>query len=437
MKTENLAIILTDIVGYTEATSRLSRKEQKEMLNLHNQLLFPIVRNFGGKVVKTIGDALLLIFRSPTDGMLCSMAMQDALYDYNRKSHHGQELHIRIAASLGEVRVANKDIFGEPVNLTSRIESITPEDEIYLSDAIYMAMNKAEVPCIEVGMKQLKGITEPVRIWKIPRFSTSRLVPEEMIDNEDIGELSYPYGGAHLTNRNKDTRGGGLPVSKTVLAIGFLLVLLVAGGAILMTRPVGTLPPADKLSESRVAEETGTGLAEDRSTQPVTAKPSRTESPPPVAAPAPQPDQGSQVAAIKTVPAETSKPQPVEPKIEPTPVTEMDSSPPPDPNAKLLAQIESDQGAEMRTAAKHIARKKDVPVEILAAIEKGLEKHYLRADVDRISTDALAWYCKILGQSSDPAYLPILEKVSKSAPNKKLKNYARKSLAQLRKTVPK
>ena len=120
MKTENLAIILTDIVGYTEATSRLSRKEQKEMLSLHNQLLFPIIRNFGGRVVKTIGDALLLVFRSPTDSMLCSMAMQDALYDFNRKSKHGQELHIRIAAAASRLTRQN----GAQVKYATRPDKI-------------------------------------------------------------------------------------------------------------------------------------------------------------------------------------------------------------------------------------------------------------------------------------------------------------------------
>ncbi len=444
MKTENLAIILTDIVGYTEATSRLSRKEQKEMLNLHNQLLFPIIRNFGGKVVKTIGDALLLIFRSPTDAMLCSMAMQDALYDFNRKSQHVQKLHIRIAASLGEVRVANKDIFGEPVNLTSRIESITPADEIYLSDAIYMAMNKAEVPCIEVGLKQLKGIAEPVRIWQIPRFSHSRLIPEEVMDNEDIGELSYPFGGAHLTNRNKVAKGGGLPAPKTALALVLLLVAVVAGGTILLTRPSEPLTTASQLPVPRTAESTETGQTSENPIQPITAPALQKASSPSVEAqrakeikPDSQPDKEHKKAAIRPEPVYVKKPQTVQPKTHIRPIKKTGINPPPSPHAKLLGQINSNQGTEMRAAARQIARKKIVPVEILAQLQKGLQQHYLRTDTDRTTIDALAWYCKILGQSGDPTYLQILERVSKSAAENKLKRYATKSLELLRKNVQK
>ncbi|MFV1993546.1 MAG: adenylate/guanylate cyclase domain-containing protein, partial [Acidiferrobacterales bacterium] len=142
LKTENLAIVLTDIVGFTETTAQQSRQENEFLLDTHNQILLPIIKKYKGRLVKSIGDALLLVFRSPTDAMLCSMAMQDALFEYNRDIPDQRQIHIRVAASLGEVRITRNDIFGEPVNTTSRIEGVTPKDEIYFSEAIYMAMNK-------------------------------------------------------------------------------------------------------------------------------------------------------------------------------------------------------------------------------------------------------------------------------------------------------
>ncbi len=198
LKTENLAIVLTDIAGYTEATQNQSRLDNARLLATHNRILFPIVRRYQGRHVKSIGDALLLVFRSPTDAMLCAMAMQDALFEFNRNAPKDQQIHIRVAASLGEVRVTRNDVFGEAVNVTSRIESITPVDEIYLSEAVYMAMNKAEVPSQEVGRRELKGISGPIRIFNIPRFSTPRLVPQDVMAAEDMSDLVYPYGGAHL-----------------------------------------------------------------------------------------------------------------------------------------------------------------------------------------------------------------------------------------------
>jgi class 3 adenylate cyclase len=205
LKTENLAIVLTDIAGYTETTQNQSRQDNARLLATHNRILFPIVRRYQGRHVKSIGDALLLVFRSPTDAMLCAMAMQDALFEFNRNAPKEQQIHIRVAASLGEVRVTGHDVFGEAVNVTSRIESITPVDEIYLSEAVYMAMNKAEVPSQEVGRRELKGISGPIRIFNIPRFATPRLVPEDVLAAEDMSDLVYPYGGAHLAT----TEGAG------------------------------------------------------------------------------------------------------------------------------------------------------------------------------------------------------------------------------------
>jgi len=194
--TENLCILLTDIAGYTERSTTLSREQMERLLSRHNELLLPLVRAFKGRHVKSIGDALLLTFKSPTDAMLCAMAMQDRLHEYNTGASSAEQIHIRIAASLGEVRVTKSDIFGDPVNLTSRIEAITPVDEVYLSEAVYLAMNKAEVPVREVGLKELKGIGTPVRIFCIPRFTTNRLVPESVVPSGS--SVEFPYGGAHV-----------------------------------------------------------------------------------------------------------------------------------------------------------------------------------------------------------------------------------------------
>ena len=206
IKTENLAILLTDIAGFTEATVQQSRQENARLLASHNRILLPIIRRYKGRHVKSIGDALLLVFRSPTDAMLCAMAMQDALFEYNRNAPKEQQIHIRVAASLGEVRVTRHDVFGEAVNITSRIEGITPADEIYMSEAVYMAMNKAEVPSQEVGWRELKGLSAPIRIFNIPRFSTPRLVPQDVMAAEDMSDLVYPYGGAHLAAAGAEGR---------------------------------------------------------------------------------------------------------------------------------------------------------------------------------------------------------------------------------------
>ncbi|HEX4912166.1 MAG TPA: adenylate/guanylate cyclase domain-containing protein [Permianibacter sp.] len=197
IRTENLTILFVDIAGFTATTSRQSRLENAHLLQTFERTLLPLIKRFKGNVVKSIGDALLITFRSPTDAMLCSMALQDAMHAHNLHAVDDDKIHIRVAANLGEVRVTKKDIFGEPVNVASRIEGVTPADEIYLSEAVYMAMNKAEVPALEVGFKQLAGIPQAVRVYSIPRFATHRLVPQNQLPAEQGNELLFPYGGMH------------------------------------------------------------------------------------------------------------------------------------------------------------------------------------------------------------------------------------------------
>jgi class 3 adenylate cyclase len=213
VNTENLCILLTDIAGYTERSALLSREQMERLLSTHNQLLLRLVRAFKGRHVKSIGDALLLTFKSPTDAMLCAMAMQDRLHEYNLGVPEPEQIHIRIAASLGEVRVTKTDVFGDPVNLTSRIEAITPVDEVYLSEAVYLAMNKAEVPIKEIGSQELKGISSPVKIFSIPRFTSNRLVAEPIgVPGGKNGNgpshhssIQYPFGGAHVLAMSRST----------------------------------------------------------------------------------------------------------------------------------------------------------------------------------------------------------------------------------------
>ena len=206
LKTENLAILLTDIAGFTETTIQQSRLDNERLIDTHSRLLLPLIRRFRGRLIKTIGDAFLIVFKSPTDAMLCAMAMQDALFAHNRGQPAERQIHIRIAASLGEVRVTRNDIFGEPVNMTSRIEGITPADEIYFSEAVYMAMNKAEVPSQEVGWRELKGVAQPVRVYQIPRFGNPRLVAADAMSTQDIDGIAFPYGGAHLSKNHPPER---------------------------------------------------------------------------------------------------------------------------------------------------------------------------------------------------------------------------------------
>ncbi len=169
MKTANLAIVFTDIQGFTERTSRQTHEENQRLLRTHHELLAPLFTAFGGRIVKSIGDAFLVTFESPTQAVLSGVAIQDRLWEYNRTAPESERLHVRVAINVGEVRVEDNDVFGEPVNIASRVESIAEPGEVFFTEAVYLSMNKAEVPSQEVGAYELKGIPGKIRVFRVPK----------------------------------------------------------------------------------------------------------------------------------------------------------------------------------------------------------------------------------------------------------------------------
>lgn len=199
---ENLAIMFVDMAGFAERTARQSRDQNKIMLRDFTGLLVPLIARFGGRHVKSIGDALLVAFRSPTDSVRCGMAMQDAVAAYNLERKHREPIQVRVALNVGEVRLEADDVFGEAVNIAARVEELTPPGEIYLTGVVYLSMNKTEVAAEHIGEQMLKGVPEPVRLFRVPQHKLARLTPAG--ETLDPGPTELPYGGMHLLPPDAD-----------------------------------------------------------------------------------------------------------------------------------------------------------------------------------------------------------------------------------------
>ncbi len=207
MRTANLAIVFTDIEGFTERTSRQSYEENARMLRIHDALLEPLFKAFGGKKIKTIGDAFLVVFESPTSAVLCGMAIQDRLWSYNQRASREDQIRIRVAVAQGEVRLEKGDVFGEAVNVAARLEGLAKPGEVLFTEAVYLVMNRAEVPAAPHGEHTFKGIPEPVKVYRAAG-GTYRLESGGEVDGDGGpeptpgasagSELEPPFGGHAL-----------------------------------------------------------------------------------------------------------------------------------------------------------------------------------------------------------------------------------------------
>ncbi|MDD2717111.1 MAG: adenylate/guanylate cyclase domain-containing protein [Candidatus Wallbacteria bacterium] len=170
-KSQNLSILLTDIQGYTNTSSQSSREEIMSLLRRHNQLMMPVIEFYNGVIIKSIGDALLCTFQSATDAVVCSIVIQLLLREYNeRQQEDFKKMKLRVVINTGDVTLQEKDIFGTAVNVTARMEGLPcfPGGSIGISESTFLLMNRNEIIAEKIGPKQLKGIPDPVTVYKIP-----------------------------------------------------------------------------------------------------------------------------------------------------------------------------------------------------------------------------------------------------------------------------
>ncbi|MHC4621817.1 MAG: adenylate/guanylate cyclase domain-containing protein, partial [Planctomycetota bacterium] len=104
-----------------------------------------------------------------------------------------ERLAIKVAITLGDVLRQDRDIFGEPVNLAARIESVTPPDQIYLSQAAWLALNKAEVQASFVNEFSLKGIAGPTKVYRVEQKHKTRIIKDQVLVYTDIAGFTRYY----------------------------------------------------------------------------------------------------------------------------------------------------------------------------------------------------------------------------------------------------
>ena len=159
------AIMFTDMVGYTAMT------ESDESLTLglleeHRNLVRRMASSYHGEVIKTIGDAFLIEFRSALEAVRCALEIQDAIERRNLESASVNRFQLRIGVHAGDVVGLGGDVYGDTVNLASRIESLAEPGGIVISSQVYEQVhNKIAVQIEKLGEYRLKNVEAPVLVY--------------------------------------------------------------------------------------------------------------------------------------------------------------------------------------------------------------------------------------------------------------------------------
>ena len=166
---QKTTVMFTDIKGSTTFFETYGDIEGRLMVQKHNEMLFPIITAHQGRVIKTIGDAIMASFDSPVDAVRAAMGMQQRLQDYNRSAPDKKsQIHIRIGINTGEGLVEKNDIYGDVVNVAARVESLAEPDEVLVSAAVYEEVRKTDdILCRYARQTKVKGKEEPIEVYRV------------------------------------------------------------------------------------------------------------------------------------------------------------------------------------------------------------------------------------------------------------------------------
>ncbi len=161
------AVLAADVVGY----SRLIRNDEDGTLaalkTLQAELIDPTLSTHHGRIVKLMGDGMLVEFASVVDAVRAAAEVQRALALRNAELAADVRIEFRIGINLGDVVVDGDDIQGDGVNIAARLEGLAEPGGICVSGMVYEGVrDRIDFPFEDLGEQQVKNIDRPVRVWR-------------------------------------------------------------------------------------------------------------------------------------------------------------------------------------------------------------------------------------------------------------------------------
>ena len=185
------AVMFTDLVGYTALTQR-NEALAMQLLEEHRRLVRPFFPRHNGREIKTIGDAFLVEFASALEATRCAFDIQQSLNELNSGRPQDRSVMLRIGIHLGDVIHDENDVYGDAVNIASRIEPLAPPGGICVSEQVYAQIkNKFEFPLLTLGERSLKNVSDPVEVYRVVLPWEKKSESESNLEKTRIAVLPF------------------------------------------------------------------------------------------------------------------------------------------------------------------------------------------------------------------------------------------------------
>jgi TolB-like protein/class 3 adenylate cyclase/Flp pilus assembly protein TadD len=224
------AIMFSDMSGYT-ALMQQNEQLAKDKRRRLKEVLETLVAGYQGKVLQYYGDGALSMFNSAIDGVHCAVAIQQALTQEPKVA-------LRIGIHTGDIAIEDEAIYGDGVNMASRIESLAVAGSVFISEKVFDEIkNQPNLTARELGYFELKNIVKPVRLFAIDtqglvvptraalkgktKEPTNRLAVLPFVNMSADPENEYFSDGITEELLNALTKVDGLQVTSRTSAFAF------------------------------------------------------------------------------------------------------------------------------------------------------------------------------------------------------------------------
>jgi TolB-like protein len=187
------AILAADVVGYSRLMEQDEVGTLRALKERRKSILQPQVTEHSGRIVKVMGDGVLVEFASAVKAVACAVKLQEHMASANVSLSDDRHIVLRIGINLGDIMVEGSDLYGDGVNIAARLEGIAEPGDILISGTVYdYVKNKVEFGFNDLGARTLKNIEEPVRVYRVANTPTAYITaPKAAAAKPSIAVLPF------------------------------------------------------------------------------------------------------------------------------------------------------------------------------------------------------------------------------------------------------
>ena len=190
------AILSADVVGYSRLMG-IDETGTLGALRAHRaELIDPTIAEYNGRIVKLMGDGMLVEFASAIDAVECAIAVQHGMAVRNASVPDDRRITFRIGVNLGDVIVEGDDIYGDGVNVAARLQEIAAPGGVYISGTVFEQVDgKIDQQFADMGNQQFKNIAKPVHVYHARLLDVSATGTQHPFFSTSSAEGSPITGG--------------------------------------------------------------------------------------------------------------------------------------------------------------------------------------------------------------------------------------------------